>query len=188
MFQCFMFQSLMLQHPRVCQCQPGRSKKTRRAALPPLLVTPASKPFGQRMEVLLLCPFLLFFGEQVIIPFKFLLVTQTCWGWGIEHFLSQDCFPGGRCSLPCLTQLSLQWGGQSPDCWCVALTALKACSLWLCALNLPAVSVRVWTTVFRGSCFLLRSMSASRENTARINNLLLVPGCKWQQARMDKDL
>lgn len=35
---------------------------------------------------------------------------------------------------------------------------------------------------------MLRSMSASRENTARINKLVLVPGYKWQQTKMDKDL
>lgn len=46
----------------------------------------------------------------------------------------------------------------------------------------------IWTRVFRGSCSLLKSMSAPRENTARINKLVLVPGCKWQQTKMGKDL
>lgn len=35
---------------------------------------------------------------------------------------------------------------------------------------------------------MLKSMSAPRENTARINKLVLVPGCKWQQTKMGKDL
>jgi len=59
---------------------------------------------------------------------------------------------------------------------------------WLHVLDLAAASAVAWTKVFRGSPSLLKSMSETRQNTARRNQLLLVPSCKWQQTKVGKTL
>lgn len=116
MLQCFMFQSLMLQHRRVCQCQPGRSKGSQGSAASFAGNACQQTLLCQRMEVLLLCPFFLEEEkDRSSFPLSSYLWHKHVGDGGLSTSV-QVCFPGGRCSLPCLKQLSLQWGGQSPDC------------------------------------------------------------------------
>lgn len=67
---------------------------------------------------------------------------------------------------------------------------LKATSQFPVAscFDLSAASAMAWAKAFKGSPSLLKSVPESRQNIARMKQLLLVPGCKWLQNKVDKKL